>query len=154
KSDSAQSIAYQSRINDLLERNIAHNLTAGSERQKMAYLASLSENANRTLSLHIQMAPDNREARVLAVTSILQRKGRVLDAISNNFAALRRRLTAEDQSLLDRLSETNTQLANLVLNGPQRVPLAEHQNKIKLLEEQKERLESEISHRSAGFYQA
>ena len=53
----------------------------------------------------------------------------------------------------DRLSETTTQLANLVLNGPQRVSLTEHQSKIRILEEQKEKLEADISHRSAGFYQ-
>ena len=153
KGDSTQSISYQIRINDLLERNVTHNLAAGSERQKLAYLASLSENADRTLSLHIQMAPDNSDARTLAVTSVLQRKGRVLDSMANNLAALRRRLNAEDHSLLDRLSETTTQLANLVLNGPQRVSLTEHQNKIKVLEEQKEKLETDISHRSSGFYQ-
>src|SRR5262249_55751916 len=87
KGDAAQTLSYQKRINNVLEEVVAHNLVAGSERQKLAYLASLSENADRTLSLNVQMAPDNLDARRLAVTSALQRKGRVLDLMTNNLAA-------------------------------------------------------------------
>ena len=145
-------VAAQSRADAITEHNIALNLTTGSERQKLAYLNSLSDTTDRTVSLHVRSAPDNSEARSLAATAILQRKGRVLDAMADSLTALRQRFSAEDQKLLDRLKETTAQLAGLVLNGPQQMTLAEHQQRINALEEQRERLESQISNRSAGFY--
>jgi CHAT domain-containing protein/Tfp pilus assembly protein PilF len=153
KGDAERAVTAQARANLITEHNIALNLTAGSERQKLAYLASLSDSADRTLSLHLRTAPDNPLARDLAATIILQRKGRVQDAMADSLTALRQRFTAQDQRLLDQLKETTAQLARLVLNGPQGMTLAEHQNRVKALEDQSEKLESEISRRSAGFYQ-
>jgi CHAT domain-containing protein len=145
-------IAAQARANAILERNIALNLATGSERQKLAFMTTVSEITDRTVSLNASIAPGNREARRLAVTTILQRKGLVQDATSDGLAALRRRFNAQDQKLLDQLNDTTGRLARLVLNGPQKISLAEHQQQIGALEEQKEQTENEISRRSAGFY--
>ena len=101
----------------------------------------------------MRLAGDNSDARDLAVTSVLRRKGRVLDALSENLSALRRRLNTEDQSLLDGLSDINSQLARIALSGPQRKSVQEHQNQIKALEEKREKIEAEISRRSAGSYE-
>jgi len=149
--DLAQAVTFQLHASALSERNLALNLATGSERQKLAYLATLSARANQTISLHVHSAPNDPAARSLAATTILQRKGRVLDAASDSLGALRRRFNAQDQALLDRLKETNAQLARLVLSGPQRISPAEHQEQIKALEEQREKLEAEISSRSAEF---
>lgn len=152
--DAVQSVSFQSRANVIAERYVTYNLVAGSERQKLAYLNSLSEDADRSLSLHIQTAADNLEARTLAATAVLQRKGRVLDWMTDSLAVLRRRFTQEDQAQIDKLNEVSSQLANLVLSGPQGMPLAEHREKIKALEEERESLETAMSRRSAGFYQS
>ena len=67
-------------------------------------------------------------------------------------AAARSAPTApEDQKLLDQLKAARAQLARLVLSGPQRTTPAEHQAQIKTLEEQREKLEDQISRRSAEF---
>jgi CHAT domain-containing protein/Tfp pilus assembly protein PilF len=153
KGDLNQAITTQRRANSITQRNLALYLVTGSERQKLAYLSSLSEISDRTLSLHIHGAPDNLQAQELAAITILQRKGRVLEAMADNLTALRQRLTAEDQTLLDQLRDATAQLASLVLNGPQRIPLDQHQRRIGVLEEQREKLESKISLRSAGFYE-
>ncbi len=150
--DGERAITTQAHANAIIERNIALNLVAGSERQKLAYLTTLSEMTDRTLSLHLRTAPDSREARELAVTTIFQRKGRVQDAMSDDLSGLRRRFNAQDRKLLDSLNGTTGKLARLVLNGPGRMSLAEHQQQIEALEEQKEQIENEISRRSAGFY--
>jgi CHAT domain-containing protein len=151
KGEMARSLNFQSRANMLSERNLALNLATGSERQKLAYLATFSEESSSTISLHVGAMRNNASARNQALTIILQRKGRVLDAMTDSIAALRRRASADDQTLLDQLQETNAQLARLVLNGPQSASPAEHQAKIKNLEEQKERLEGDISRRSGEF---
>ncbi|MEJ7708613.1 MAG: hypothetical protein WKF84_01855 [Pyrinomonadaceae bacterium] len=95
--------------------------------------------------------PGNEDASALAMLVILQRKGRVLDAMTDTLVALRQRSDTGDQSLIDELNEITAQLARTVLNGPQKMSPEEHQNKIKNLEEKKEKLEAEMSRRCAEF---
>jgi CHAT domain-containing protein len=83
----------------------------------------------------------------------LQRKGRVLDAMSDSLGALRRRFNRQDQTLLDKLNETTTKLVGLVLEGAQDATPDERARAIKALEDEREKLEGEISRRSAGFYE-
>jgi CHAT domain-containing protein len=147
----AKAIEFQARVSRVSEHNLALNLTTGSERQKLAYLVQFTGESNQTISLHVRAAPTEATARNLALTTILQRKGRALDAMTDSLAALRRRANADDRALLDQLQGSNAQLAGLVLKGPQRITPAEHQARIRNLEEQKEKLEGEISRRSAGF---
>ncbi|HSF23784.1 MAG TPA: CHAT domain-containing protein, partial [Blastocatellia bacterium] len=149
--DFERAIAIRSRATDISERNIALNLAIGSERQKLAYLATLAEETNGAVSLHVQSKVDDPAARRLALVTVLRRKGRALDAVTDSIAALRRRLNAQDRALIDQLTDTRSRLATLVLKGPGKIAPAEHQAEIKRVEEQIERLESEISSRSAEF---
>lgn len=147
----ADAVATQTRANATSERNLSHNLAVGSERQKLAYLATLARETDRTISLHLRLAPQNEAARDLALTTILQRKGRALDALTDSVAALRQQASAEDKTLLEQWQQTRTQLARLALTGPQRTPRAEYQTRLQTLETQREKLEDEISRRSAAF---
>jgi len=152
KGDPAQAVTTQARADKIIEHNIVLNLVASSERQKLAYLASLSEPTDRTLSLHLRTVPNNEDACGLAATTILQRKGRVLDALADSLTTLRRRFSEQDQKMLDQMNNAVSELARLVLNGPQRATTAaEHQKRIKGLEEKREEIEAEISRRSAEF---
>jgi CHAT domain-containing protein len=153
KGSTREAIAVQSRANAVTEFNLALNIATGSERQKLAFLAILPEQTYRTISLHLHSAPDDPVARNMAATLILQRKGRALDATSQNLNALRSRFNAEDQALLDRLTETRSQIARLVLGGPQRMTAEQHQARIKELEDQADKDEADISLRS-GEYRA
>ncbi|HMX29814.1 MAG TPA: CHAT domain-containing protein, partial [Blastocatellia bacterium] len=147
-----QAIASETQATAITERNIALNLAAGSESTKLAYLSTANKQTNQTVSLHVKYAPANAAARRLSLTTILQRKGRALDAMTDSIAGLRRRATPEDQKLLDQLKATRAQLARLVLTGPQgSTKPAEHQSQIKTLEEQRDKLEDQISRRSAEF---
>src|SRR5262249_54757876 len=146
-----KAIAAQTRANSILEYNATLNLMSGSEREKLSYIKTLSDVENQTLSLNVRTAPNSPEAANLAVTALLQRKGRVLDAMSNNLAMLRQRFNAEDQVLLDKLNKTNTELVGIVLGGMQE-SAEEHQKKIDALKQERESLEDEIGRRSAGFY--
>lgn len=148
----AEAIAFQTRANAIIEYNLALNLAIGSERQKLAYLTKLPEQMNQAIALHVGFAADELAARQLAATAVLQHKGRVQDALSDGLASLRRRFSAQDQALLDRLNGVTSELARLALNAPTGTSPAEHRKKIKLLEEQRDTLEGEISSRSAGYY--
>ncbi|HWT03515.1 MAG TPA: CHAT domain-containing protein [Pyrinomonadaceae bacterium] len=153
KGDIARAVELQTRANAIEEKNIALNLLIGSERQKLSYFSQALREEERRISLHVRAAPDDRAARELAATAILQRKGRVLDAMADTVATLRRRLNAQDQTLLDQLKDTTAQVGRLILGGPQGMTLAEHEEKVKALEERREQIESEVSRRSFGLYQ-
>ncbi|MBO0857858.1 MAG: CHAT domain-containing protein [Chloracidobacterium sp.] len=151
KGDFVQAVKFQALADTTVERNIAHNLVIGSERQKLAYLDIVSGQIDRTISLHLRYAPDDPAARDMAATMILQRKGRALDATSQNLNALRNRFSAEDQALLDRLTETRSQIARLVLGGPQKMIAEQYQTRIKELEEQADKDEADIGSRNSEF---
>jgi len=149
--DTANAIAFQTRVDERLEKALALNLVIGSERQKLAYFGSLAERTDRTVSLHVNLAPGDRTAGALAALVLLQRKGRILDAMSDSLTALHQRFNAEDQKLLDQLNSTTAQLAKLALGGAPKMDYAEFQKQLRSLEEQKETLEAEISQRSSEF---
>jgi CHAT domain-containing protein len=145
-------ISTLAKANEIIERNLVYNLSAGSENAKRAYLDTVAEETDRTISLHLRAAPENPEAQRQALNVILQRKGRALDVVVDSLASLRRRATPEDRALLDQLKATRTEIAHLSLAGPPaRTPLAEHRARIKALEEKRELLEDQISRRSAEF---
>jgi len=147
----AQAIEFQSRADFISERNLERNLATGSERQKLAYLATLSRQTDQTISLHLRHAPGDPEARDLAATLILQRKGRALDATSESLNALRSRFDAADRALLDQLTNSRSQIARLALDWPRRMTAEQYRDRIKTLEDQAEGLEAEISRRSGEF---
>ncbi len=150
--DLTQAINAMSRACSISERNLALNFAVGSERQKLDFLATLVKETNRAISLHARLAGNDAAARELSLTTILRRKGRALDAMTDSIAALRRRATPEDQKLLDQLRETRAQLARLALGAPPRgVTPAEYQRRVRTFTEQREKLEAEISQRSAEF---
>ena len=151
--DTAHAVEYQSRAAEIEETNIERNLTLGSERQKLAYFSSMTKEGERRISLHVRSAPSNPKARDLALTMVLQRKGRVLDALADTAAALRRELSAQDQMLLDELNDVTARLARSVLEGPADEETAGHEKLVKSLETEREQLEQELSRRTAGIYQ-
>jgi CHAT domain-containing protein/Flp pilus assembly protein TadD len=151
KGEPTRAIAYESRANAIIEHGLTLNLTTGSERQKLAYLATLSDQSDWTISLHLRYAPADPLARKLAASVILQRKGRALDAASGSLNALRSRFNTEDRALLDELADARSQIAKLVLDGPQKFTAERYQTRIRTLEDQAEELEAEISRRSSEF---
>ena len=148
KGSIAEAITLQGRANAINERNLILNLASGSERWKMANLLSLISETDKTISL-AHVAAADVQARRLAATAVLQRKGRVQDAMFNTLATLRQRSGLEEQKLLEELNQTTAHLAALTLGGLSGTPPGEHHKQIKLLEERKDRLEEEISQRSA-----
>src|SRR5262249_29307676 len=131
--DSSQAVALRSRAQTVEEHNLSVNLATGSERQKLTYLAMLTGNSNYSVALHVRSAPDNSTARDLALTAVLQRKGRVLDAMNDSIEALRRRAGPQDRALFDQLKDERAQLARLVFGGLQKASPTVYQQAIKRL---------------------
>ena len=149
--DMPHAIDYEARTESMMEQSIDLNMAIGSEREKFKYLKDASERTDRTVSFSALRAPDNPMAADLAALVVLQRKGRLLDAMSGTLDAFRQRLNTEDQALLDKFTLTTAQLAKLSLQGPGRTAPEEYQKQLSSLAVQREELETDISRRSAEF---
>ena len=103
------------------EYNLDYNLPAGSEVQKQSYLRTLGWSTNAPISFHLQTAPDNSQASVLAFTTIAQRKGRLLDFLSRSQQLLRLNLDPSNQQMLDELNDAKTELSNLYHYRPEEI---------------------------------
>jgi CHAT domain/Tetratricopeptide repeat len=149
--DIIRSLEFLKRGTDIEEHNLALMLAVGSERRKRAYMKTLSGTTNATLSLHLQSAPDNPQATRLAFSTLLSRKGRILDALTQNQQTLRQNLTPEDQKSFDELAATQTQLANLTFNPSPKLPPEQYRKQLDTLTSKAEQLEDTLSRRSAEF---
>src|SRR5262249_5052662 len=149
--DTTNAIRYSIRNNDCVETELVRNLVSGSQRQKLAYLNIYAEDTDLAISLHVNSAPDNSDALRGALTMILRRKGRAIDAMTDSISTLRRRASADDQKLLDQLASARSELSALTLRGSVREGAQAYKATLKTLEQQSENLESQISERSLEF---
>jgi CHAT domain-containing protein/Tfp pilus assembly protein PilF len=151
RGDVPQALALLSSAGEIRERNLSRNLPLGSERQKIGYLELFSKDTDTALSLHGRLAPQDARALQLAFTTLLRRKGRGLDAMSDTMAALRDRANSEDKAVLRQLSDERSQLAVLTLKGPDKTNPSQYPALIKQREDEVDRLEAEVSRRSLEF---
>ncbi len=146
------------------EKLIGSILPLGSERRKRDYMKQVAESTHSFISFHLQSAPNNLQAAKVAMTAILQRKGRLLDTLAYNLQVLRERLNPEDGKLLEELNSVRSQLATIAFKGmdsrqqPQQPLLTQQQSStgeaIARLEAEAERLENILSNRSIEFVAA
>lgn len=151
KGDLARAVSLGWRANAIIERNLKINLAASSESQKLNYLTTLASNANSLISLHAHDAPANQGALKLALSVLLQNKGRALEDSAYSVEALRFNANGADQALFDRLFEVQSRLATFMFRLPGKLNGAAYQNEIKKLEEQAEKLQTELSTRSLEY---
>ena len=147
----ARAVEFQTRGVNLEEQQLAVNLTVGSESQKRAYMDTFFGTTNATVSLHVQYAANNPEAARLALTTVLRRKGRILEVLTDSLISLRQNITPENQTLLDQLNATRSQLAALIFNKPKNLPLEQYRTQVANLKTQAEKQEAELARRSSEF---
>ncbi|HKX32279.1 MAG TPA: CHAT domain-containing protein [Blastocatellia bacterium] len=138
----------------ILERTevaLRRNLVAGSERQKLAYLATFADQINKVVTLHTRFAPADPQALNLALASILRLKGRGLDEIAGAIMNSRRRAQNEDEELLKQWLALRSQLSSLALKGPADGEFKAYAARRREAEEQLEKTEAELSIRNAEF---
>jgi CHAT domain-containing protein len=150
--DVEKAIAYERRAAAIVDKQLDLNLAIGSERQKLAFVRGNAGRTDRTISLHLNQAPGDAEAASLATLVLLQRKGRVQDAMTDMYASIRQRVAdPQDRALLDRLNETKAELAQIALNAGDPLLLELHQQSVVELEARREQLETILSEHSAEF---
>jgi CHAT domain-containing protein len=149
--DAATAIAYLQAGLNIQEQHLELNLATLADAQRQAYATQLSGTTNGAVSLHLQAAPEAPAAQQLALTTLLRRKGRILDAGVSSRQRLRQNLTAEDQATLDRLTEVQRQLATLTFNPPANLPPEDYRAQLQSLATTANQLEATLAQRSASF---
>ena len=149
--DTTQAINYLSRGLEVQEQNLNILLATGSERQKQDSMNMISFTTDQAISLHLQNAPNNSEAARLALTTILRRKARILDTVTNELQLIRANITPENQQLLDELETIQQQRASLLYSPPEDLPPEPYRQLTDNLRAEAEQLEAQLAQRSAEF---
>jgi len=127
------------------------NLVVGSEAYKQNFLTTFAGTTDRVISLNLQAMSDSPVATQLALTTVLQRKGRLLDLFTNSQQILREQLDPDSQALFTDLNTKRTQLSTLVFNRPESLPLDHYRSQVAALESAIQELEADLSRRSSQF---
>jgi tetratricopeptide (TPR) repeat protein len=112
-----RAIQLMSRAVDIRERILPNVLISGTEAEKLEYMTSLNDETAMVLSFHARARRQDADALRLAFEIVLQRKGRILDAVSESLAALRDRLGEDDRAALSELVAARSKLAALLFRA-------------------------------------
>jgi CHAT domain-containing protein len=149
RGDSAAAAATQQQANDIQEHHLTNVLAVGSEQQKVAFMDTLRETFDLTLTL--RTALPSRAVDDLAANTVLRRKGRVLDAMADSLAAVTRAASPADRAVLGDLSRVRGELANLAMSPPAGVSVADRQKRQDALYVEAQALESRLSQAGAAL---
>jgi CHAT domain-containing protein/Tfp pilus assembly protein PilF len=146
----AESLYRRAQVSE--ENNAVRSLLSGSEARKQAYLRERA--ASVWVNISFSLAHPTAGTAALGLTSVLQYKGRVLDSISGSVTLLRRSAAPEDQTLFDQLSSIAQEFSTLTFAGPGKRSSEAFRQRLNELAQQQEKLEAELSTRSAVLRQA
>ena len=99
------------RAADIDEQQLRTDLIRLPEPRKRALMILLQRNSERVVSFHSDAVPDGTAALELAFTTVLRRKGRILDSMVDGESKIRHNLTLRLRDLLDQLSQARSDLA-------------------------------------------
>nr|NCR60363.1 CHAT domain-containing protein [Microcystis aeruginosa LL13-06] len=151
--DIPQAINYLSQGLAVEEDNLSENLKMGDDKQKQDYMAKVLGTTYWVISLNLQAVPNNPQVTRLALKTILERKGRILDVSTNSLQILRQRTDdPESQQLLTQLIEVRTQVSNLTFKKPDDFPSPEiYRQQLNEVTAKAKEIEDKIGRRSAEF---
>jgi CHAT domain-containing protein/Tfp pilus assembly protein PilF len=130
--------------NEIYERTLSLLMDSGAERQKSASAGFARVALHVAITLHMRVLPDDSESRRLAARLVLQRKGRLLDAVVSPLEALRRNSGPEENKLLAELRKIRTQRAVIFFDSPSEGGEASRVRLLRELEEREENIETAI----------
>ncbi len=136
---------------EIEEENLARILAIGSEAQKQDYLTTLISQSYFRYSFALNYP--EASATHLGLTTLLRRKGRILDAVTDSLQQVRQHLQDDPaaQSELEQLTDVRNQLAALTYQDLTAQDLDAYQARRDQLIQKEQRLESSLSRRSAEF---
>src|SRR5207237_7618523 len=88
---------------EIAERDLTLVLKTGTEADHAVYFSKNGYLLDTALNFELGYAPKSASAARLGLTTLLRRKGRVLDAAAASLATIRSKLSPDDKKLLDEL---------------------------------------------------
>jgi len=137
---------------EIAEKELQGILATGTEADHTKYMATNAYRVDLVVNFNHTLAPKRASATKLALTTLLRRKGRGLDASAAMMATIRAKLSPEDQKLLDDLASARNQLAKLTVAGPSAAGDPDtYAKEIARLEDLVQNLEIKIGQKSAAY---
>ncbi len=130
-------------------KNLERFLVHGSESRNQAYIQQLR--GDTFLSVSLSLALPEQRATTLGFTSVLQTKGRVLDAMLDSRGRLRHSMKPVHRALLDELTAVAQQLSNLTHQGTGNLQSEVSRRRREELSLRQEQLETELAKQSAEY---
>ena len=149
KLDKAEQLLHDSL--ESAERELVLVLKTGTEADHAVYFGRNNYQLDTALNFELEYAPKSAVAARLGLTTLLRRKGRVLDAAAANLATIRAKLSPEDKKLLDDLASTRATLAKLTVAGPSATGEADYAKEVTVLEDQIVKLELAVGRKSSAY---
>src|SRR5262249_8612850 len=140
------------RAADIAELQLRTELERLSGPRKRALMALLQGDTESLVSFHADAIPSSVPALELALTTVLRRKGRIVDSLADSQTRLRAHLTPALQQQLDQLSHVRSDRADQ-LYPPAGPPAAAagHRDAIAALRTRMDELEAALSTASDEF---
>lgn len=155
--DLDRAVELRTKANDIEDEQLDVVLAGASESVKLAYLDKFSTHAQDTVSMHYQTYLGRKRhegvAR-LALTTVLRRKGRALDAVAENLAILRQQVGDKERALLDELAQVRAELAAAAIRGPGSEEAKTYKARVSQLEKRAAELEKQVAEKSAEYRKA
>jgi len=140
-----------SRAAEIRESQLRSSLAPLSESRKRALMTLVQGETERLVSFHIDASPSNPRALELALTTVLRRKGRVLDSLTEAQRTLRDHLTPPLRDQLDQLAQARSELAAQLYAAAGQRAATERPAAIAALRTRIDDLEAVLSAASAEF---
>lgn len=135
---------------EIREHELRAELARLSEPRTRAIMALLQQETDRVVSFHADAVPGSTQALVLAFTTVLRRKGRILDSLVDQETRLRNHLTPEVRHQLDQLADARSALVRR-LYAPAGAQRGDTRSAVAAIRARIEALESGLSAVSAEF---
>jgi CHAT domain-containing protein len=136
---------------EIAEKELVNVLRTGTESDHAIYFSKNNYQLDLAVNFGLTYAPKSTIAARLGMTTLLRRKGRVLDAAAASMATIRSKLSPADKKLLDDLASARAQLAKLTVAGPAATGPDDYAKSIVTLEDQIQKLEIEVGKKSAAY---
>jgi CHAT domain-containing protein len=135
---------------DLMEKELSVVLRSGTDTDHAVYFGQHGYVLDTILAFNLVYAPKSGTAARLALTTLLRRKGRILDAAAAALATIRSRLSPDDKKLLDELTSARAQLAKMTVAGAGAGD-SDFAKEVAALEDKILKLEAQVSKKSAAY---
>jgi len=149
RGEPARALPLLQRARLINANNLERFIVAGSEARKQEYLASQAQTVPQAVSFSLAAAGPDSAA--LGLLSVLDYKGRALDAFADGMTRLRKNLQADDRAIFAELADVAGQLSMLGFQDAEDLPAGVYRQRAADLSQRQDALEAKLAARSSEF---